>query len=154
MCQERVGEVMAALRGAGLDDGSIKLYAVSTGTPATSHGVAKELGLCEPATAAWASFLCDEDAELYNALAAHRGVLRTFTWKKWANVVGLCASFAQCCKGRLPQVNAGDPWQQGGVFVCGAKGTMLFEHRETSPGWPPLQHDAFLAAAKRAAGKA
>ena len=91
-------------------------------------------------------FLIDPTASLYTILGLHEGVLATLTWRRWRNIIGALAfPFQLCCKGRIPYVNAGQPFQQGGVFAFDATGRCMFEHRETSPAWPPLDADRLRA---------
>ena len=92
------------------------------------------------------SFLLDPRRELYGALGLVRSVRKTFTWHSWRNVFGALAFPRQCCRGRVPTVNAGDPWQQGGVFVVCPSGEVLFAHRDEAPGFPKVNEREFARA--------
>jgi hypothetical protein len=143
MCAERLAQVVGALRRGGLL-GAVRVAAIGSGWPSAAAGLLEETGL--DARAARLSLLCDPGRGAYAALGLRRGVARTFTWRRWANVAGLLAFPVQaCCRRRLPGVNAGDPWQQGGTFVYGPRGSPpTFALREETPGWPALDEAALL----------
>ena len=102
---------------------------------------------------------------------AARGVVNTFSWGRarwWDNLRGLLDFPRECClRGRIPGVNAGDPWQQSATIVLApvrgggassgadAGGTPrgeLFGLRESAPGYPALDRDALVAAVLRGLG--
>lgn len=149
MCAERLVEVLGVLRASGLL-GKVGVVAIGSGWPSAAKGLLEELGI--DASACNLRLLADPRRQAYAHLRAHRGVLRTFTWRKWANVLGLFAFPRECCcRRRLPGVNAGDPWQQGGTFVLSDDGrTELYALREESPGFPALDGGALVAAVRRA----
>ncbi len=164
MCAERLQEVVGMLQGAGIRSTSgkekgadkesvgvpsVQLVAIGSGTAKVARGVMSEQKL----DASQVLMLVDPQRVAYRALALHRGVVRTFTWRKPENAAGAKDFPRQCCmRGRLPMVNAGDPWSQGGVFVYGmGGGKPVYFLREESPGWPGIDAPAFVAAAKKAA---
>ena len=126
------------------------VVAVGSGWPSAAAGLIDELGV--DARASNLRLLADPQREAYRFLRAHRGVVRTFTWRRWANVLGFMAFPAQlCCRRRMPGLNAGDPWQQGATFVFAAHGQReLFALREESPGWPGLDEAALVCAVRAA----
>ncbi len=129
------------------------VLAVGSGAPAIGRKVLAQL---EDEVGAEASksltLFVDEARALYHAMGLHSGILRTFTWTRWENVTGAMDFPAQAMQGRLPFVNAGNPWQQGGCFVFPPQaGTELsqplFSLIEESPGFPRINSTAFVAAA-------
>lgn len=48
-------------------------------------------------------------------------------------------------------MNAGDPWQQGGIFVMAPSGQQLFTLREESPGFPRPDWPLFTNACRKLA---
>lgn len=83
---------------------SVRLVAIGTGAPGVARAVLRELGLQDR----WTAFV-DPARAAYRAIGAHRGVLATFMFKRWDNLLGLLLFPIQCCcKRRLPQVNAGE----------------------------------------------
>jgi hypothetical protein len=172
MCAERLQQVVSLLSGAGVgttngkgaghgspgapspssssSPHSIQLIAIGSGSARVARGVLGEQRL----DSSQVLMLVDPARAAYRALALKRGVVRTFTWRKKENAAGAKDFPRQCCvHGRLPMVNAGDPWSQGGVFVYGSGGGRpLYALREESPGWPGIDEPAFVAAVKKAAG--
>lgn len=149
MCSERLVEVLSSLRRHGLL-GKCAVVAVGSGWPSAAAALVDELRL--DARACGLRVLADPQREAYRHLRAHRGVLRTFTWTRWANVLGFLAFPAElCCRRRVPGLNAGDPWQQGGTFVLAARGQReLYALREEAPGWPALDEAALVSAVRTA----
>ncbi len=96
--------------------------------------------------------LCDEKKVVYKHFELHHGIRRTFTWMRPENTAGANDIWrVVCCTGRVPFVTAGDPWQQGGIFVVSHQGDKVhFSLKETSPGWPQMDPKAFIAAVKQA----
>ena len=128
------------------------VIAVTSATSAaTAWGLVTELRL--DADNSRVSFLLDARRELYAALGLVRSVRATFTWHSWRNALGALAFPRQCCRGRVPTLNAGDPWQQGGVFVVARDGSILFAHRDEAPGWPKVDEPAFARALAQLAGE-
>jgi len=80
--------------------------------------------------------------DVYKALGAKHGVLRTFTWTRWDNVVGLLRFPAQMFSfGALPtKSSAGDSFQQGATLVVASDGLVRFRLLEEAPGYPRLNH--------------
>jgi hypothetical protein len=148
MCAARLQEVASCLRAAGLFP---QLLAVTSGSASMAWELAQEH------SAELAGFPCsfasDPERRLYAELLLPRSLLRTFTWRLPANLAGfLLFPRELCCRcpPRCPGLNAGDAWQQGGVFVLGPLRSIVFAHREQSPGWPPLDAEALVAAVRSA----
>jgi len=80
--------------------------------------------------------------DVYKALGAKHGVLRTFTWTRWDNVVGLLRFPTQMFTfGALPTPSsAGDSFQQGATLVVARDGLVRFRLLEEAPGYPRLNH--------------
>lgn len=138
---------------------SIHLTAVGSGSAAVAADVQAELLASADFPSAMKgrfNVMADPSKELYQQFGLNRGVVATLKFKRpLLNLKGLLQfPFQCCCRGRLPGVNAGDPWQQGGIFVLppnsSSPSEALYALRETSPGYPLLDTDAFLAAAKQA----
>lgn len=151
MCLEAVAEVLGAMREAqskgGLPErGSVVV--VGSGKPSAGRTVLKSVG-AENVPSGWTlDVCCDPGLESYRQMGLVRGVSRTFKWKRRDNVLGLLLYPFNCCCRCLCPCTAGDPWQQGGVFIFGPAGESvsvrpLFEHRDESPGWPLLDVKAF-----------
>jgi hypothetical protein len=149
MCKEELVHVDRILQSGGIPFGDapagVRLLAVGSGAPGVAVAVLREQGLLGRWTA-----IVDPSLAAYRAIGAHRGVMRTFTFRRWDNMLGLCLFPVECCKGRLPFVTAGDPWQQGGVVVAGGggPGDILYLHRETNPGYPPISPAKLLGVLK------
>lgn len=145
-----LADALAALDAAGVT-GRLPVFAVSPASDAaTAYGLVADAGLAaRPAF----TLVLDPTLALYRALGVRRSVCATFTWRRWRNIVGAAAfPFQACCRGRVPFVTGGDPWQQGAVFVFGSDAA-LFVHRDVSPGWPMLDEPAFAVAARAAAAE-
>jgi hypothetical protein len=140
MCDDLLGQVLSTPAPA------LPIIVVTTAAPSAATAWAAERGLPPCVTV-----LCDERRALHAALGLPCSVKRTFTFRRGcANWLGLLSfPYQACCKRRLPGVNAGDPWQQAGVFVLRALGEPAFCHREESPGWPLLE----AAQMRRCAGE-
>lgn len=139
--------------------GKIEILAIGSGWAAAARGLVAELGIDVEATRL--RMLVDPAKHAYKYFKALRGVRRTFTWMIPENFAGFVRFPFECCiRWRLPNVNAGDPWQQGGCwllapsnnFDAGSDPEVLYECRETSPGWPRIDPAKFISALK-AAGK-
>ena len=151
-------EVAAALAAAGL---RIRMTCVGSGSTACGKGVLADLrspGSGVPLEQEL-TLLSDPAKLVFAALGCASGVRATLTATKAANTRGLWAfPWECCCRGRVPFLNAGDPWQQGGVFLLGGGGNgglaPLFALRETSPGFPALKEAELVAAVAAACAKA
>lgn len=158
MCSERLQQIVDALQTSGLL-GRVDVIAFGSGSPAQGARVLRQfLGLGKSATSEEMAasprrirMYVDEGKEMYKYMSLHRGVVRTFTWHRWENFMGMCAFPSHAIRGTLPMVNAGDPWQQGGVFVMTADAEPLYTLREEAPGWPQMDTDAVITACKRLA---
>jgi hypothetical protein len=154
MCMDRLTQLAGILGSEGLlGDGGARMVAIGSGWAGAARGVLSDLEAVHPEAAASTTMIADPKRAAYLFFKAHRGVRRTFTWVLPANAAGAKDFPRQClCKRRLPMVNAGDPWQQGGVFVYGAAtsagGTprQLYALLEESPGWPQVDAKAVVAA--------
>jgi hypothetical protein len=148
MCNDLLGSALRAITN-DMETCLLPLYIVTNASVAAAAAWAAERALPRGV-----AVLCDEGRRAHAALGLHRSVARTFTFRRgWDNLKGLFAfPYEACVKGRLPGVNAGDPWQQAGVLVLRATGEAAFTHREESPGWPLLDAAALRAAAAAAAG--
>ena len=118
---------LAAIRAAG---GS--LVFIGNGTPAMAADFAQS-------HAAGCSVLTDPSLESYKVMRLQRGVGRTLGPR--SAIRGLRAIFNGHHQTRL----AGDPWQQGGVFVIDRTGTIVYEQRNEDAGARP-DRNAILAA--------
>ena len=158
MAGDRLAEVLAAL-GAGA--GRAALLVVGSGS---SPGVLASLLRDGGVGAAEARRLrlraaVDPQRLVFARFGVARGVVNTFSWSRrrfWANFEGLLRFPLECClRGRLPGLNAGDPWQQSATLVLapagGAGGARreLYALRETAPGAPALDAAALAAAVRR-----
>jgi hypothetical protein len=150
MCAERLQQVVAVLRAEALVGGDVCVVGVGSGNSKAGKSMLSETRL--DAKADNLMLLCDEKKVVYRHFDLHRGVRRTFTWMRPENRAGANDFWrVACCAGRVPFVNAGDPWQQGGIFVVSHAGEkMHFSLKETSPGWPQMDDEAFIAAVKKA----
>lgn len=137
------------LRSAGLL-GKVDVIGIGSGWADAARGFIDDSGI--DAKTSRLRMLADPERAAYTHLQLNRGVVRTFTWRKWANLMGFLGfPYECCCRRRMPGLNAGDPWQQGGTFVFAAGGKhALLEHREESPGWPALDQEALVSAARSA----
>jgi len=156
-------EVAAALAAAGV---RIRMTCVGSGSVACGMGVLADLrspGSGVPPEQEL-TLLSDPGKLVFAALGCANGVRATLTATKAANTRGLWAfPWECCCRGRVPFLNAGDPWQQGGVFLLGGGGgggggngvlAPLFALRETSPGFPALNEAELVAAVAAACAQA
>ena len=130
MCNDLLGQVLSSST-----PPPLPIIIVTTAAPSAATAWAAERGLPPCVTV-----LCDEGRRVHALLGLPRSAQRTFSFRRGcANWLGLLSfPYQACCKRRLPGVNAGDPWQQAGVFVLRASGEPAFCHREESPGWPLL----------------
>jgi hypothetical protein len=132
----------------------LRLIVVGSGSAAVAKGVGEELDLQRKAGLKDVTFAVDPSLAVYKAFGLYRGVARTFVWHRWENVKGLCAFPSECCckcrcTGCPGSRNGGDPWQQGGSFVL-LDNAAIFEHREVNPGWPVIEEETFMKAARQA----
>jgi YD repeat-containing protein len=145
MCTERLLQVVTLLDKNNLL-GKVKITAVGTGTANCARGLLSDLKI--DAVASQLTLYVDPDRHAYQYFGLHRGVRRTFTWKNPENYQGMNEFPKHCClRGRLPMINAGDPWQQGATLIYMKKS--IYENIETSPGWPRINDDEFIKAAKK-----
>ena len=156
MASERLAEVCALLRAHGLLD-RVPVLAVSSGS---SVAVVAQLlaDVGDAAASARLRLAIDPRRVAYSRFGAARGVINTFSWHRsrfYDNLRGLLLFPTECCRGRVPGVNAGDPWAQGAAIVLspatpqGGR-AQLYVLRETAPGWPRIDIEAVVTALRRA----
>lgn len=126
-----------------MQDGSAKVVFIGSGEADAGKSVADELGVGREAR-----FLVDPTWRIYMALGAHDGVLRTFTWRKWENIVGLLGVALEPLKGRTPGGNAGNQWLQGATLVVNKDGVVRCGVIEESPGHPRIDVATMAKAVK------
>jgi hypothetical protein len=158
MASERLEEVLELLKKSALLSEDVSILALGSGcSVSVAESLLKEVGV----DAAEAHRLrlraaIDPLRLAYSFFGASRGVFNTFNWaaEKWRkNLRGMMLfPYEMCCRGRIPGVNAGDPWQQGAVLVLTTRRTASYEElyalREHAPGSPALDHAAFAAAVR------
>ena len=110
---------------------------VGNGTPAMAADFARR-------HAAGCAVLTDPSLASYEALGLRRSVAATFG--PGSVIQGVKAAFG----GHVQTGLAGDAWQQGGVFVLGRGGEVLYEQRNEHAGTRP-DVAAILQALARAA---
>ncbi len=145
MCSERLFQVLAMLEKANLK-GKVQVAAIGTGSARCARGLLSDLKI-DP-IASRLNLYVDPKRQAYQYFGLHYGIRRTFTWRNPENSQGMNEFPKHCClRGRLPMVNAGDPWQQGATLIYMNK--LIYENIETSPGWPRIKDDDFLQAAQK-----
>jgi hypothetical protein len=87
MCQERIVEVLDALQTAKLTE-NIDIVCFGTGTRKVGARVLR--GFNQSGTLRMRMFV-DQERAFFKQMSLYRGIKRTFTWTRWANVMGLCA---------------------------------------------------------------
>jgi len=104
-----------------LDNAGVSIVSIGSGNP-------------EQAKEFIASFLFDGEMyvdpglKTYKAFKLNRGVVRTL------GPSSIVRGFSTIKKGFRQGKNAGDLWQQGGMFVIGPGDEMLFQHRNQAAG--------------------
>lgn len=88
MCLERIQEMLELVQQAQLD---MDIVSVGSGTPRVGARVLRHFAGQHPSQSDRLRMYTDEPKVLYKRMSLHRGVRRTFTWTRWANVVGLCS---------------------------------------------------------------
>lgn len=146
MCVERAAELANRTF---VQDGSTRLVLVGSGAPEVGRAVAESLALTRLANV---GMLVDPSARIYSLVGAKSGVMRTFTWTRWENVVGFLAFLPHVLHGRLPFVNAGNPWLQGCTFVLSADGAVKYGLIEETPGYPRVDLVALARAVRAGSG--
>lgn len=109
---------------------------VGTGTPAMAADFVRQYAVTQPV-------LCDPARATFAAAGMHRSVWATLHWRLLVNAWrALRAGFRQTGV-------QGDAWQQGGVLVLDARGTVL--HRQVDhAGGDLLDGDMIVAVAASA----
>ena len=152
--------------------GSIAIAFIGSGTPDVAAEfaagfVADFLASISTRTrgAVSVAWYTDPFGHAYRALGLHRGVVRTFTWRRpLTNLMGLLAwpwtvcKRGWCCREVSKRRHFGDQWQQGGAAVVAPGGgggdddaaRLVLLVREESPGWPPLAGTKLAAAVREA----
>ena len=144
-------ELSRALRAARV---SLPICAIGSGSAACGAGVLADLrssGRVPPSQEL--RLFSDPSRSAYAVMGAKHGVRATLTATKPANLRGLLAfPWECCCRGRVPFVGAGDPWQQGGVWVLpGDRAAPTYALVEEHPGAPPGDVARMVAAARAVA---
>ena len=152
-----------ATEGLGLGRRRAAVAIVGSGTPDVAAEFAREFRPSLPGgDVAW---YCDPSGAAHRALGLHRGVARTFAWRRpLVNLAGLLAwpwtvlRRGWCCRECSRGRHFGDQWQQGGAAVVatggGAGPRFSYVARDESPGWPPLDGAKLAAAVREAAADA
>jgi hypothetical protein len=154
---DRLVEAVAALRASGLAGRIPVLIVLSSPSAAMAAQLLREDAALLPVDAARLrlSVLLDPSRAVFQRLRCTRGVTSTLCFSRQRaafNLLGLLAfPYQALCRGRVPGVSSGDPWQLGGAFLIAPGGEELYAMREVKPGWPPIDFSA-LARAAAAAG--
>ena len=156
--------IVQATEGLGLGRRRASVAIIGSGTPDVAAEFAALFADDLPAgiNVAW---YCDPSGAAHRALGLHRGVVRTFTWRRpLVNVWGLLTfgwtvlRRGWCCRECSRGRHFGDQWQQGGAAVVatggGAGPRFSYVARDESPGWPPLDGAKLAAAVREAAADA
>ena len=163
MARDRLLEVLRALAAGGVAGRADLLVVGSGSAPRVLAGVLRDAGLGSAAARRLRLVAAVDPRRLaFARFGAARGVVNTFSWGRerwWDNLAGLLAFPLECClRGRVPGVNAGDPWQQSATVVLAATGAgvrdeELYALREQAPGFPALDRAALAAAVRRGLGE-
>lgn len=86
------------------------------------------------------SFFINPSSEIYDFIGSKYSITGTFTFTKIENLYGLLAFPIEFLKGRMPFINAGDPFQQGGQILLSLNDykKCKYLNLETSPGYPKM----------------
>ena len=154
---DRLQEAITAVREAGLE-GKVPILVIASSTSPTmaaqllaedasvSIRAARKLRLrvrLDPQRAAYLQLQCKSGMERTLCFSRQRAAF---------NFMGLLRfPYEMCCKGRVPGINSGAPFQLGGVFllvpVYGSAVREAYAMREQRPGWPLIDVAALRAAA-------
>jgi len=143
MCIVRASELMLA---SWFHEKRAHLLFIGSGSPQVGKKIAEELGIFKRG----ARMLVDnsDESDVYRCLGAKRGIARTFTMRRWDNLLGLIRFPLEMLRGRIPTVqipflgrrkastSSGDPFLQGALYVFDKKGTICYRLIEESPGYP------------------
>lgn len=81
------------------------------------------------------------ESRVYRSLGAKRGVLHTFSFSRFDNLIGLIKYPLEIIRGRLPlKSSGGDVFLQGATFVFSPNGELLYRQIELSPGYPKTDY--------------
>jgi hypothetical protein len=111
-----------------------KIVMIGSGTPEQAKKFATNFKIEIP-------IYVDPSLQTYKAFLLKRGFFKTLGWKS------LMTGLSTLKSGFRQGLNAGDLWQQGGVFVMGPGKQILYQHVEEYAG-EPLDKDAVLQACK------
>lgn len=136
-CREQVAQLRdqqheIERRGAGI-------LVVGSGGPQYLAGFVEELGVDFPVYS-------DEAKEVFRCLGARRSYLAPLHPKTFL------AAWRASRKGMRQTGVAGDPWQNGGVFVIASPEEIRFAHRSGQPGDHPRGADVLAALSPPGAG--
>ena len=102
-------------------DDTITLVAIGSGTCEEAKAFIEKFGFD-------GEMYLDPTLRSYKAFGLHRGFWRTLGPRS------LLRGFSTLKKGFRQGKNAGDLWQQGGMFVIGPGNQILYEHRNSVAG--------------------
>jgi len=154
MCTERLLQIINLLKDNHLL-GKLNIAAIGSGSASCARGLLSDLKIDNNETRL--HLYVDPSRHAYQYFGLHRGIRRTFIWKNPENYQGMNEFPKHCClRGRMPMINAGDPWQQGAVFIFGGYSGLIwknlkiiYENIETSPGWPRINYEQFIQGSQK-----
>jgi hypothetical protein len=115
-----------------LDEAGISLVAIGSGSPGSARHFVKQFKFT-------GEMYVNQDLSAYRAFRLERGFWKTL------GPSALIHGVQTMRKGFRQGMAAGDLWQQGGVFVIGPRGKLIFQHRNKFAG-DHADLDAALAA--------
>lgn len=104
-----------------LDEKDISLVAMGSGTPDQANVFVKKYGFT-------GEMFVSPDLSAYRAFKLFRGLWRS------VGPASVYRGIKAITKGFRQGYTAGDPWQQGGVFLIGPGARLLFEHKDQFAG--------------------
>ena len=104
-----------------LDSKGVSLVAIGSGSPEQAREFITSFTF-------YGEMYVDPSLKTYKAFKLNRGIARTL------GPSSIVRGFSAIKKGFRQGKNAGDLWQQGGMFVIGPGDEMLFQHRNHSAG--------------------
>ena len=153
---DRLLEAVSALRASALAGRLPLLVVTSSPSAAMAAQLLRVDAALPPREAAKLrlTVLLDPTRAVFERLRCARGVASTLCFSRQRaafNWVGLLSfPYQACCRGRVPGLSSGDPWQLGGVFLLSPGGEQLYAMREEKPGWPLIDVSALSRAADAA----
>jgi len=104
-----------------LDDAGIRLVAIGSGSPDHADAFVKTNGFT-------GEIYVSQNLAAYRAFKLVRGLWRT------VGPASIYRGIQAMRNGFRQGSTAGDPWQQGGIFLLGPGERLLFEHRDRFAG--------------------